>query len=72
MGKEDGMAMDEEREAVRKAALEYMTILSEAKPSMVKKVVVVIVRDCLGGIGESGEGNLDVCLKSDVRVPISY
>jgi hypothetical protein len=53
---------------MRKAALEYMTSLSEAKLSMVKKVVVVIIRGCLGGIGEPGEGNRDVWLKSDVPV----
>jgi hypothetical protein len=67
MGKE---AMDEEGEAVRKAALEYMT--SEGKSSMVKMVVAAIVRGCLGGISEPNEGNLDVWLESDVRVPISY
>jgi hypothetical protein len=44
---EDGMAMDEEREGVRKAALEFMISLSEAKLNMVGKVdgwTAVIVR----------------------------
>ena len=45
---------------MRKVALEYMTSLSEAKLSMVKKTVVVIIRGCLGGIGELGEGNINV------------
>ena len=60
---EDGMAMDEEKEDVRKAALEFMISLSEAKPGMVRKVdgwTAAIVRGCLEGMGELGDENLDV------------
>ncbi|KIM73570.1 hypothetical protein PILCRDRAFT_829051 [Piloderma croceum F 1598] len=65
---EDGMAMDEEREDVRKAALEFMISLSEAKPAMVRKVdgwTAAIVRGCLEGMGELGDDNLDVWLEAD-------
>ena len=68
---EDGMAMDEEREDVRKAALEFMISLSESKPAMVRKVdgwTAAIVRGCLEGMGELGDDNLDVWLEADVRV----
>jgi importin-5 len=68
---EDGMAMDEEREDVRKAALEFMISLSESKPAMVRKVdgwTAAIVRGCLEGMGELGDDNLDVWLEADVRI----
>jgi importin-5 len=67
---EDSMAMDEEKEDVRKAALEFMISLSEAKPGMVRKVdgwAAAIVRGCLEGMGELGDDNLDVWLEADVR-----
>ena len=72
---EDAMAMDEEREDVRKAALEFMISLSEAKPAMVRKIdgwTAAIVRGCLEGMGELGDDNLDVWLEADVRSPPSF
>jgi len=72
---EDGMALDEEREDVRKAALEFMISLSEAKPAMVRKVdgwTAAIVRGCLEGMGEIGDDNLDVWLEADVRTQFSF
>ena len=69
------MAMDEEREDVRKAALEFMISLSEAKPAMVRKIdgwTAAIVRGCLEGMGELGDDNLDVWLEADVRSPPSF
>jgi hypothetical protein len=72
---EDGMVLDEEREDVRKAALEFMISLSEAKPSMVRKVegwTGAIVRGCLEGMGELRDDNLDVWLESDVRFLSSF
>jgi hypothetical protein len=53
------MAMDD----VRKATLEFMISLTEAKPPMVRKVdgwTVAIVRGCLEGMGEFPDDNLDV------------
>lgn len=74
---EDGKAgingeeeQDEEKDEVRKAALEFMISLSEAKPGMVKRVdgwVPAIVRGCLEGMGELREDDLDVWLEADVR-----
>jgi hypothetical protein len=69
------MAMDEEKEDVRKAALEFMISLSEAKPGMVRKVdgwTAAIVRGCLEGMGELGDENLDVWLEADVRLSIRF
>ena len=46
---------DEEAEEVRKAALEFMISLSEARPMMVKRVdgwTQILVRACLEGMGE--------------------
>ncbi|TDL15928.1 ARM repeat-containing protein [Rickenella mellea] len=46
---------EEEREEARKAALELMVALSEARPSMVRRVdgwAAAIVRACLEGMGE--------------------
>lgn len=60
--------VDEEREEVRKAALELMISLSEARPGMVKRVsgwVPVIVRGCLEGMGELPDDSLDVWLDAD-------
>jgi importin-5 len=66
----------EERDEVRKAALEFMVSLSEAKPTMVRKVrdngwVVAIVRGCLEGMGELPEDDdmLQTWLEADVRGP---
>ena len=59
------MAIDEEKEKedVRKATLEFMISLSEAKPAMVRKVdgwTAAIVRGCLEGTGEFPDDNLDM------------
>jgi len=58
------MAMDEEKEDVRKAALEFMISLSRQS-----RGAAAIVRGCPGGIGELGDDNLDVWLEADVRPP---
>lgn len=61
--------VDEEKEEVRKAALEFMISLSEAKGAMVKRVdgwTAAIVRGCLEGMGALGEDSLDVWLEADV------
>jgi hypothetical protein len=75
-GGADEDAIDEEKEEVRKAALEFMISLSEAKPSMVRKVdgwTAAIVRGCLEGMGElGGEDSLDVWLESDVTALDTY
>ena len=60
-----------EKEDVRKAALEFMVSLSEARPSMVRKVsgwVAAIVRGCLEGMGEFDDDpqNLQIWLDADV------
>lgn len=62
--------MDEEKEDVRKAALQFMIRLSEAKAGMVRKVdgwIAAIVRGCLEGMGDLSDDNLDVWLEADVR-----
>jgi Importin repeat len=67
---EDGMALDK-KEDMRKAALESMISLSEAKPAMVMKVdgwTAAIVRGCLDGMRELGDDTLDVWLEADVRI----
>ncbi|KZT18501.1 ARM repeat-containing protein [Neolentinus lepideus HHB14362 ss-1] len=67
-GKEPAEEVDEEREEVRKATLELMISLSEARPGMVKRVsgwVTAVVRGCLEGMGELPEGELDVWLDAD-------
>lgn len=61
--------MDEEKDEVRKAALEFMISLSEAKPSMVKQVdgwTAAVVRGCLEGMGELRDDDLGVWLEADV------
>lgn len=72
----------DEKEAyqgLRLAALEFMVSLSEAKPSMVRKVdgwVPALVRACLEGMGELDDGtdgseeeSLRAWLDEDVRQP---
>ena len=62
---------DEETEEVRKAALEFMVSLSEAKPAMVKRVAgwtPAIVKGCLEGMGELDEDSTEIWLESDVSV----
>jgi hypothetical protein len=69
------MAMDEEKEDVRKAALEFMISLSEAKVGMVRKVdgwTAAIVHGCLEGMGELADDNLDMWLEADVRPDFSF
>jgi hypothetical protein len=59
---EDGMAMDE-KEDVRKAALEFMISFSEANSAMVRKFdewTAAVVRGCLEGMGELPNDHLDV------------
>ncbi|KAH7883434.1 ARM repeat-containing protein [Phlebopus sp. FC_14] len=61
-------AEDDEKEQVRRAALEFMVSLSEAKPSMVKRTdgwTLAIVRACLEGMGELPEDGLEVWLDAD-------
>ncbi|KAF9218740.1 ARM repeat-containing protein [Gyrodon lividus] len=62
-------AEDDEKEQVRRAALEFMVSLSEAKPSMVKRVdgwTMAIVRACLEGMGELPEDGLEAWLEADI------
>jgi hypothetical protein len=69
-GPPDDEELDEEAEEVRKAALEFMISLSEAKPAMVRRVdgwVSAIVRGCLGGMGELRDDELSTWLDADVR-----
>lgn len=66
----DDDELDEEAEEVRKAALEFMISLSEAKPAMVRRTdgwVSAIVRGCLGGMGELRDDELGSWLDADVR-----
>ncbi|KZT00064.1 ARM repeat-containing protein [Laetiporus sulphureus 93-53] len=59
---------DHEEEEVRKAALEFMVSLTEARPSMVKRVdgwTAVMVRGCLEGMGEIPEDETDIWLEAD-------
>ncbi|KAH9996969.1 ARM repeat-containing protein [Russula compacta] len=67
-GPQDDDELDEEAEEVRKAALEFMISLSEAKPAMVRRVdgwVSAIVRGCLGGMGELRDDELSTWLDAD-------
>ncbi|EMD36115.1 hypothetical protein CERSUDRAFT_156882 [Gelatoporia subvermispora B] len=67
-GKAPETEADEEEEEVRKAALEFMISLSEAKPSMVKRAndwTAVVVRGCLEGMGELPEDDTDIWLEAD-------
>jgi hypothetical protein len=60
---------DEETEEVRKAALEFMVSLCEAKPAMVKRVegwIPAIVKGCLEGMGDLDEDSTQLWLESDV------
>jgi importin-5 len=62
---------DEEKEEVRKAALEFMITLSEAKASMVRKQdgwIPAIVRGCLEGMGEfpDDQASLNAWLEAEV------
>jgi hypothetical protein len=60
---------DEEVEEVRRAALEFMVSLSEARPGMVRGVegwVSVLVRGCLDGMGALRDDELETWLEADV------
>lgn len=62
--------INEEEDEMRKAALEFMISLSEARPSMVKRVdgwTAAVVRGCLEGMAEIPEEETDMWLQSDVR-----
>ena len=67
----------DERSTLRLSALEFMISLSEARPSMVKKVTgwtEIIVRACLEGMGEYEEdesSSLEVWLHEDVCDPVN-
>ena len=66
----DAEAEDNEKEQVRRIALELMISLSEAQPSMVKRVegwTAAVVRACLEGMAELPEDGLEVWLDADVR-----
>lgn len=72
-GKGKAVEEDDEEEQVRRAALEFMITLSEARPAMVKRVdgwTGAVVRGCLEGMGEIPEDETDVWLEADVR-PVS-
>ena len=58
-----------EEDEVRKGALEFMTTLSESKPSMLRGVeawVNIVVRGCLEGMGELAEVDTETWLEADV------
>lgn len=60
---------EEEREDARKAALEFVISLSEARPAMVRKVEGwsgAIVRGCLEGMGELDDEETESWLEADV------
>jgi hypothetical protein len=67
-GPPDDDELDEEAEEVRKAALEFMISLSEAKPAMVRRVDgwVSAVCGCLGGMGELRDDELSTWLDADI------
>lgn len=58
-----------EAEEVRKAALEFMISLSEARPPMVRRVegwTRAVVTGCLEGMGEIPEDETDIWLEAEV------
>lgn len=66
----DEVTEDEEKESVRKAALEFMVSLTEAKPTLAKRSegwTAAMVRASLEGMGELPEDTLDSWLETDVR-----
>lgn len=70
-----GSPEDEEEEEVRKAALEFMISLSEARPSMVRRIeawTAAIVRGCLEGMGEIPEEDTEIWLEADVCPSKTY
>ena len=68
-GKATARQIDDEEDEVRKAALEFMVSLSEAKPGMARHSegwVAAIVRCCLEGMGELSDEETDMWLEADV------
>ena len=66
---DDNEKADEEKEDMRKAALEFMITLSMEKPETVSSVdgwVSTIVRGCLEGMGTLPDDDLDEWLMADV------
>lgn len=64
----DEVTEDEEKELVRKAALEFMVSLTEAKPTLAKRSegwTAAMVRASLEGMGELPEDTLDSWLEAD-------
>ena len=64
---------EEERDETRKAALELMLSLTEARPSLVRRVdgwVESLVRACLEGMGELSDDRVDLeaWLEAEVNV----
>lgn len=67
----DESAEEEEKELVRKAALEFMVSLGEAKPALAKRSegwTAAMVRASLEGMGRFPEDGLDAWLEADVRI----
>lgn len=72
--KDDEHDGDEEEQEVRKAALEFMVSLSEAKPNMVRRVdgwAAAIVRGCLEGMSEIPEDETEIWLEADVSSAVT-
>lgn len=70
----EGSSGTGEDDEVRKAALEFMTTLSESKPVMLKGVdawVNIVVRGCLEGMGEIPEDDTEAWLEADVGLLVS-
>lgn len=66
---------DEETTEVRKAALEFMVSLTEARPSMVRRVdgwTAAVVRGCLEGMGEIPEDDMEIWLEAEVSMLVLY
>ncbi|KAH8088992.1 ARM repeat-containing protein [Cristinia sonorae] len=66
--KGDADEVNEEEEKVRTAALEFMISLSEAKPSMVRRVegwTAAIVRGCMDGMSQIPEDETEIWLEAD-------
>ena len=56
---------------MKKAALEFMISVSEAKSATVRKVngwTAAIITECLEGMGELADDNLHVWLQDDVHI----
>jgi hypothetical protein len=69
-GGDDSEEIDEEKQDMRKGALEFMMTLTEANSGMVKNVngwAAAIVRGCLEGMGTLRDEDLTEWLVADVR-----